>query len=123
MQWLIDAQLPYRVARILRAQDEDALHTLDLPKGNYTNDASIRDFAERDDRIVMTKDGDFVISFLQKGQPRRLLLVATGNINNRHLENLLLASLPNLLAMFAEYHFIELHARPTIASALLVIHS
>ena len=123
MKWLIDAHLPYRAAHVLRAQGEDVLHTLDLPEGNYSTDTAILAFAESDDRIVMTKDSDFVVSFRQKGQPRRLLLVATGNIRNRDLETLLLAALPNLITMFAEYHFIELHPRPTISSALLVIHS
>jgi len=63
--------------------------------------------AARDDRIVVTKDADVVASLRLTGQPRRLLLVATGNIANAALDALILAALPELLEAFA---------------ALLVIH-
>lgn len=42
----------------------DALHTLDLPLGNRTPDADIVACAIRDNRIVVTKDSDFVQTFL-----------------------------------------------------------
>ena len=41
MNWLVDAQLPSRLARRLRERGEDAIHTLDLPDGNRTTDAVI----------------------------------------------------------------------------------
>ncbi|HEX5503945.1 MAG TPA: DUF5615 family PIN-like protein [Thermomicrobiales bacterium] len=122
MNWLVDAQLPRRLAHRLREEGENVLHTLDLPDGNRTTDAMILAVAARDDRIVVTKDGDFAISFRLAGQPRRLLLVATGNIGNRALEVLFLAALPELREAFAAHTFIELHAGHAAGTALLVIH-
>ncbi len=122
MNWLIDDQLPARLARLLAARGEDALHTTDLPDSNRTPDAAIVAVAARDDRIVVTKDADFVASFRLTGQPRRLLLVATGNIANAALEALILAALPELLDAFAAPRLVELHARRGGGGALLVIH-
>jgi predicted nuclease of predicted toxin-antitoxin system len=34
MKFLVDAQLPRRLARLLTATGHDAIHTLDLPRGN-----------------------------------------------------------------------------------------
>ena len=116
MNWLVDAQLPSRLAQRLRERGEDAIHTLDLPDGNRTTDAVILAVAARDDRVVMTKDADFVASF-------HLLLVATGNIANRALEALFLAALPDLLDAFAGRRLVELHAARDATAALLVIHS
>lgn len=121
MNWLIDAQLPARLARLLRERGEDALHTTGLPGGNRTPDAAILAVAARDDRIVVTKDADFVASFRLRGQPRRLLLIATGNIVNPALETLVLAALPDLLDAFAGPRLVELHAGRG-GTALLVIH-
>ncbi len=70
MNWLIDAHLPARLARLLRERGEDAIHTLDLPDGNRSAAAAILAAAARDDRIVVTKDADFVASFRLAGQPR-----------------------------------------------------
>lgn len=64
MKFLIDAQLPRRLARRLRAAGHDAIHTLDLPAGNRTTDAEICRIADSDGRAVVTKDADFVSSFM-----------------------------------------------------------
>jgi predicted nuclease of predicted toxin-antitoxin system len=58
------------------------LHTLDLPDGNRTSDTAIIELACRDDRIVITKDADFVSSHLRTGRPPSLLLKATVNMGN-----------------------------------------
>ena len=44
MKFVVDAQLPLRLARWLGAEGRDAVHTLDLPDGNRTADATINDF-------------------------------------------------------------------------------
>ncbi len=87
LKFLIDAQLPRRMTEWIREGGCDAVHTLDLPDGNRTTDEHIIESADSDDRVVITKDGDFAHSHLHKSCPRRLLLVSTGNISNRALEN------------------------------------
>nr|VFK36751.1 MAG: Mut7-C RNAse domain-containing protein [Candidatus Kentron sp. SD]VFK40337.1 MAG: Mut7-C RNAse domain-containing protein [Candidatus Kentron sp. SD]VFK80005.1 MAG: Mut7-C RNAse domain-containing protein [Candidatus Kentron sp. SD] len=59
MKFLVGAQLPRRLADWLHAQGFDAIHTLDMPLANATSDKDIVDLADREGRIVVTKDDDF----------------------------------------------------------------
>jgi len=108
MTWLVDAQLPRRLSLWLTHQGEDAIHTLNLPKGNRTKDNSIIRFADLEERIVITKDADFVNSHLLSQQPKRLLLISTGNLNNRELEILITNALGAIRFAFIDSPFVEL---------------
>lgn len=46
MKFLVDAQLPRRLTRILREQGHEAWHTLDVPAGNETSDAEVARWAD-----------------------------------------------------------------------------
>ncbi|HEV7475272.1 MAG TPA: DUF5615 family PIN-like protein [Pyrinomonadaceae bacterium] len=108
MKFLIDAQLPQRLAVQFRQAGLEAVHTLDLPDGNRTTDRVINELSIREQYIVVTKDSDFVESFLLRGEPRKLLLVSTGNINNASLEALFSANLLRLREGFDTFDFIEI---------------
>ena len=108
MKWLLDAQLPRRLAALLIQRGHDATHTLDLPDGNASSDGQLLDVAEAQDRIIVTKDADFVNSFWLAEQPRSLLLVSTGNIGNRELEQLMDRHLDEIVEGFAGHSFLEL---------------
>lgn len=108
MKFLIDAQLPRRLADRLRGASHDALHTRDLPSGNRTPDAVVASIADADGRVLVTKDADFVSSHLLHNQPRLLLLVSTGNIYNADLERLLIANLTSIVQAFEASAFVEL---------------
>src|SRR5262245_17472324 len=86
----------------------DAVHTLDLPDGNRTTDEQLLDVADQQDRVVVTKDADFVDSHLLRGRPAKLLLISTGNISNRDLEALLVPFLPDIVREFQAHVFLEL---------------
>ena len=60
----MDAQLPRRLAVFLASEGHDAVHTLDLPLGNTTPDSEINEISVSERRVVITKDADFVESFL-----------------------------------------------------------
>ena len=108
MNFLVDAQLPRRLTTWLTAAGCDVVHTLDLPDGNRTTDTQINDLADREQRIVVTKDADFVDGHLLRGRPARLLLVSTGNISNRTLETLVVPLLPDIIREFQTHSFLEL---------------
>lgn len=116
MKFLVDAQLPRRLARGLQESGHDARHTLDLPNGNATQDAEVIAIADEELRIVITKDADFVQSFLLSGKPARLLLVSTGNIDNTHLTTLFRVNLAALVAAFTTHRFVE------ITQHTLIVH-
>lgn len=70
MRFLVDAQLPRRFCGWLAEAGHDAVYTLDLPQGNRTSDNEILDVTDRAQRVVVTKDDDFVQSFLITGRRR-----------------------------------------------------
>lgn len=108
MKFLVDAQLPRRLARFLQREGHDAIHTLDLPQRNRTKDPVILTVAEDEARIVITKDADFVDTYILSRRPSRLLVVTTGNISNQELELLFVAALPQIIAAFRHHSYVEL---------------
>jgi len=108
MRFLVDAQLPKRFCAWLTEAGHEALHTFELPRGNRTTDTEILNVAEREQRIVVTKDDDFVQSFLIAGRPGRLLLVSTGNIANDRLELIVRGHVLEIAEAFESASFVEL---------------
>jgi predicted nuclease of predicted toxin-antitoxin system len=82
---LVDTQLPKRLADLLLSFDIDAKHTLDLPQKNATPDQKIIKIADSENRIVVSKDSDFLDNYILKNHPKKLPIVSTGNINNDDL--------------------------------------
>jgi len=117
MKFLVDAQLPRRLAQQLAALGHDAVHTLDLPAGNRTSDADILVHARQSGRVVITKDSDFVTSFLLCGEPKQLLLVSTGNLPNAELEAMFAANHAALVKALAESAFVELNRTRLVVHA------
>jgi predicted nuclease of predicted toxin-antitoxin system len=107
MNFLVDAQLPRKVATWLAAVGCNAIHTLDLPDANRSTDEQINDVADREQRAVVTKDSDFVDSHLIQGRPAKLLLVSTGNISNRDLESVVVPLIPDIVREFQAHSFLE----------------
>lgn len=93
MRFLIDAQLPRGLTRLLTDNGHDAIHTRDLRDGNGTKDQEINRISIAESRVVVTKDADFYNSFTAQKEPYKLLHIATGNITNRDLVALLEANL------------------------------
>ncbi len=112
MKFLIDAQLPRHLAASLKWSGHDVLHTLDLPSGNRTPDWRINEISVEEQRIVVTivvtKDSDFVNSFLISGVPYKLLLVSTGNVSNKELDGLFAKNLSAIVAALEIYDFVEI---------------
>lgn len=80
MKFLVDAQLPPSLARLLTDNGHDAIHTLSLPEKNFTSDQTINKISIREERILISKDSDFYHSFLLKREPYKILLVRAGNL-------------------------------------------
>ena len=108
MKFLVDAHLPRHLALLLREHGYDAVHTLDLAEGNRTTDNRINEISEMQRRVVITKDADFVNSFLISKRPYKLLLISTGNISNQELEGLFVRNLPAIVLALTNFDYMEL---------------
>lgn len=109
MKFLVDAQLPTRLVKLMQLAGYDTIHTRDLPLQNATTDVEINTISMQQERIVVTKDSDFLNSFLISGEPYKLLLVTTGNITNTELLELFTKNLSQLSDLFEQYYLIEIN--------------
>jgi predicted nuclease of predicted toxin-antitoxin system len=87
MKFLIDAQLPPSLKQVFVDLGFDSLHTLDVDLKNETPDKIINQISVSEKRIVLTKDSDFLDSFLLKQAPYKLVLVKLGNMSKNDLIN------------------------------------
>ncbi len=108
MKFLVDAQLPVRLGPTACRSRSRRCPTSELPDGNQTTDAEITRRADDEDRVVVTEDRDFRDSHLLRSVPRRLLVVATGNITNNDLLSLFDRHLDAIVAALEEAPFVEL---------------
>jgi predicted nuclease of predicted toxin-antitoxin system len=108
VKFLIDAQLPARLAQLLKRAGHDAVHTSELPAGNRSTDRQVARFADDGGRVVVTKDRDFRDGHLLARTPQRLLVVTTGNITNDALLPLVETHLDAIISAFGEADFVEL---------------
>lgn len=85
LSFIVDTQLPPVLAQWLKAKNCDAIHTTYFPQGHLMADDEINAIAIRENRIVVTKDNDFLENFLLRGVPPKVLLLQFGNCVNQDL--------------------------------------
>jgi predicted nuclease of predicted toxin-antitoxin system len=108
VKFIVDAQLPKSLSDFLKYRGHDSIHTLELPKQNKTIDLTILKLAQEQERIVITKDNDFLESFLVNSQPDKLIIVRTGNIPNEVLLKLFSENLDFIELAFTRSKLIEI---------------
>jgi len=109
VKFIIDAQMPYGVAQNLREKGFDAIHTNDLPDKERTADNYIRGISVKENRIVITKDYDFLNTHILKSVPQKLLIITTGNIKNKQLFELLTKNWQLICDLFQTCNLVELN--------------
>lgn len=114
MKFLVDANLSWKVKKTIEKLGFDVLHTDDLPDREFTPDEAIRNIANKQKRIIITKDSDFLQSHLLRQNPEYLLLITTGNINNKELLLLIESNFIAITTLFISYQLIELSSKGII---------
>lgn len=110
MKFIVDAQLPKSLSQLLINLGYDSIHTLDLPDKNKSTDQFIIQISTDQNRVVVTKDRDFLESFLINGVPQKLLMVRTGNITNDQLLILFNKNIRLISDLFERSNLIELNS-------------
>lgn len=100
LKFIIDTQLPPSLARFLKLQGFDAIHTTYFQNGHLLKDSEIIKIAIKDNRIIITKDSDFFDNFLLKGAPPKVLLLQFGNIKNTDLIQQFQNQISNIETLF-----------------------
>ena len=109
MKFLIDAQLPKSLSDFLKLEGYDSVHTIELPKANDTQDNEILKICLEEKRVIISKDSDFLESFLLNKSPEKLILVKTGNIKNEELIKLFTLNLQYICLSIKENDLIEIN--------------
>jgi predicted nuclease of predicted toxin-antitoxin system len=108
MKFLVDAQLPYTLREWLVKQGYNAVHTKDLQKGNATDDLEVIRVAESEQRIIISKDSDFIKLHILSGRPSKVLAITTGNIINSELMELFKNNFSTLLNLIKTHQIVEI---------------
>jgi predicted nuclease of predicted toxin-antitoxin system len=109
MKFLVDAQLPKALSDFLKTRGHDSVHTFELPGRNATTDLKIIEIATKDERVVITKDNDFLESHMVRGKPEKLVIVRTGNIKNNSLIKLFEYNIITLVELLLDNSLIEIN--------------
>ena len=108
MKFIVDAQLPKSLSEFLNEKGFDSIHTLELPELNNTSDSAIISIAIEQKRVIITKDKDFLESFLLNSKPEKLIIVRTGNITNQLLIKLFQDNIEYIVSLLLKSNLIEI---------------
>ena len=109
MKFIVDEQLPGSLVKWLCEQNIDAIHATSLGTGDKISDLEICKKSILEERVVISKDIDFLNRFLLKNEPWKLIYVTTGNISNRDLLSLFQNNFKQLSKMLEHSAVIELN--------------
>lgn len=85
IRFLVDTQLPPKLASYLMSKGFDSIHTTFFENGHLLQDKEISEIAINENRVIITKDNDFFERFIINGAPPKVLLLHFGNIRNKDL--------------------------------------
>lgn len=107
----IDAQMSPAIAVWIRSEfGVDAVAVRDLGLRDAV-DEEIFQAAKRENAVVMTKDGDFVLLLDKLGPPPQVIWVTCGNTSNARLKEILTNILPKALELLdAGERLVEINA-------------
>lgn len=108
MKFLVDANLPNKLAKAIGRMGHTVIHTDDLPNKEKTSDKEIKAISKDQNLVVISKDTDFFDSHLIQGVPPKFLFVSTGNITNKELFKLFEKNFENIVTLFETYDLIDI---------------
>ena len=117
MKFIVDAQLSNALSDFIKSKGIDSIHTLELPDKNRAQDGHITRLATEEQFIVITKDADFLESYVLRKEPPKLLLIRTGNIRNREPINLFDKHIELIARLFSTHSLIE------VSKTEIVVHA
>ena len=87
MKFICDVHIPYKLVYFLERKNCKAHHINDILT-DKAKDFEIADYADENDCIVITKDGDFKKSFILSDTPKKLIKLNVGNSSILQIINL-----------------------------------
>ena len=101
MRFILDAQLPPQLAEWLSREfviTAVAARELGL---SAVADPVLFDYARAESAVVLSKDSDFVELVHRLGTPPQIVWITCGNVSNRHLRELFIATFADVLQLLS----------------------
>jgi len=114
MKFIVDEQLPDSLSRFIQIQGYDAVRLHTLSSGKHVSDLDICKLSMKEQRVVISKDNDFLQRFILAREPHKLLYVTTGNIKNSHLIALFEANFQIIMRELKQHYVVEMNQKHII---------
>jgi predicted nuclease of predicted toxin-antitoxin system len=97
MRFLVDAQLPPALARLLAAKGFEAQHVYDIELG-AAEDRLIWDHAMKSGAVIISKDEDFISMITLHGDGPAIVWIRLGNTSKKSMLNWFEPLIPEIIA-------------------------
>ena len=106
MKFLCDVHISYKLVRYLNSLGFDTVHVNDILDKWLTSDKKICGYADKENRIVISKDSDFRNSFYIEKTPLKLIKISLGNVPNTKLIQIITDNLHQINILNEQTSFI-----------------
>jgi predicted nuclease of predicted toxin-antitoxin system len=96
MKLLLDANLSWRLTRLLEPTFPDIMHVVKTGLPVPASDTAIWNWAKANDFIIITNDEDFFNLLLAKGYPPKVIMLRIGNQRTSYLAQVLIQKAPEI---------------------------
>jgi len=100
MKLLLDENISYRVARIIRSQFPESIHVSEIPTIRW--DSLIFSYAKQNEFTIVKFDEDFYDLQLLKGFPPKIIWLRFGNANNLKVANKIIEHHQNIYELIRD---------------------
>lgn len=91
MKLLLDANISWRISKIIENDFLDCFHSKDIPINQPAKDFEIWEYARKNNFTILTHDDDFEKLLLLKGAPPKVIILKTFNKNTKQIAELLIS--------------------------------
>ncbi len=109
MKFLVDEQLPISLVKWLEGQGYNVIHATSLGKNLRISDKEVCKESMLNQRVVISKDIDFLNTYLIRKEPWKLIYLTTGNISNKVLLELFQSNLSQLIDLLGKVNVVEMN--------------
>lgn len=94
MRFLCDVHISYKIKKFLQSQNHYCIHINEILAQDRTEDHDISAYCNERGLILITKDEDFLDTYLIERLPNKLIKINLGNISTNKLIDIINKALP-----------------------------
>jgi predicted nuclease of predicted toxin-antitoxin system len=91
MKLLLDANISWRIIKLIANDFSNCLHANNIPVNQPAKDIEIWQFAKQNNFTILTHDDDFEKLLLLKGVPPKVIVLKTFNKSTKQISEILIS--------------------------------